>query len=73
MGYSYRHSSAADDLIFVEAVFEGLPEEREKIRAEMDAVQEHRETAQPVKSRTAARRSRIPTRPEPRISAAPGA
>jgi UDP-N-acetylmuramate dehydrogenase len=52
MGYSYRHSSAADDLIFVEAVFEGQPQDREKIRAEMDAVQQHRETAQPVKSRT---------------------
>ena len=52
MGYSYRHSSAPDDWIFVEAVFEGLPEPAEKIRAEMNAVQQHRETAQPVKSRT---------------------
>ena len=52
MGYSYRHSSAPDDFIFVEAVYEGVPEDPEKIRAEMDAVQHHRETAQPVKSRT---------------------
>ena len=52
MGYSYRHSSAPDDFIFVEAVYEGVPDDREKIRAEMDAVQHHRETAQPVKSRT---------------------
>ena len=52
LGYSYRHSSAPEDLVFVEAVLEGLPENREKIRAEMDAVQEHREAAQPVKSRT---------------------
>ncbi|MGQ7793543.1 UDP-N-acetylmuramate dehydrogenase [Faunimonas sp. B44] len=52
MGYSYRHSSAADDLIFVEALYEGHAEEREAIRAAMDAVQEHRETAQPIKSRT---------------------
>ena len=52
MGYSYRHSAAPDDFIFVEATYEGAPEDREKIRAAMDAVQEHRETAQPVKSRT---------------------
>jgi len=52
MGYSYRHSSAPDDFVFTEAVYEGAPEDREKIKAAMNAVQEHRETAQPVKSRT---------------------
>ena len=52
MGYSYRHSSAADDLIFVEALYQGHLEEPDAIRAAMDAVQEHRETAQPIKSRT---------------------
>ena len=52
MGYAYRHASAPDDFIFVEATYEGKFEEREKIRAEMDAVQNHRETVQPVKSRT---------------------
>jgi UDP-N-acetylmuramate dehydrogenase len=52
MGYSYRHASVPDDFIFVEAVYEGSFEERESIRAAMDAVQKHRETAQPVKSRT---------------------
>jgi UDP-N-acetylmuramate dehydrogenase len=52
MGYSYRHADAPDDFIFVEATFEGLREDKQKIRAAMDAVQEHREKAQPVKSRT---------------------
>ena len=52
MGYSYRHSDAPADLIFVEAVFEGEAADREAIRAQMDAVQSHRETAQPIKSRT---------------------
>ena len=52
MGYTYRHSSAPDDFIFVEATYEGAFEDRDKIRAEMDAVQAHREKAQPVKSRT---------------------
>jgi UDP-N-acetylmuramate dehydrogenase len=52
MGYSYRHSDAPDDLIFVQATYEGAFEDRASIRAAMEAVQEHRETAQPVKSRT---------------------
>lgn len=52
MGYGYRHSSASPDLIFVSAVFEGEPAEPEAIREEMAKVQEHRETAQPVREKT---------------------
>ena len=52
MGYSYRHSEVPADLIFVEAVFEGEAADQNTIRAQMDAVQSHRETAQPIKSRT---------------------
>lgn len=52
MGYAYRHSSAPADLIFTAAVFEGIPEDRDAIRAAMDAVQEHREKSQPIRSRT---------------------
>ncbi|MCB1424167.1 MAG: FAD-binding protein, partial [Nitratireductor sp.] len=49
MGYTYRHSSAAPDLIFTSALFEGVPQDREEIRKAMDEVQHHRETVQPVK------------------------
>lgn len=52
MGYTYRHSSAAPDLIFTFAVFEGEPQDREEIRKAMDEVQHHRETVQPVKEKT---------------------
>ncbi|WP_019171498.1 UDP-N-acetylmuramate dehydrogenase [Pseudaminobacter salicylatoxidans] len=52
MGYSYRHSSVPAELIFTSALFEGYPEDREKIRAEMDAVQHHRETVQPIREKT---------------------
>ncbi len=52
MGYAYRHSSAAPDLIFTSALFEGEPGEREAIQAAMDAVQQHRETVQPVREKT---------------------
>jgi UDP-N-acetylmuramate dehydrogenase len=52
MGYAYRHSSAPEDLIFTSAVLEGYPEEAETIRAAMEAVQQHRETVQPIREKT---------------------
>ncbi len=52
LGYSYRHSSAADDLIFVSAVLQGVPGDAAAIRAEMDGVIAHREAAQPIRART---------------------
>jgi UDP-N-acetylmuramate dehydrogenase len=52
MGFTYRHSAADDDLIFTDAVFEGPPGEPAAIQKEMDAVQHHRETAQPIREKT---------------------
>lgn len=52
MGFTYRHTAAAEDLIFTEAVFAGVAAERAAIEAEMDAVQRHRETAQPIREKT---------------------
>ena len=52
LGYAYRQCGAPDDLIFVEAVFQGVPAEPEDIRSQMAAVRTHRESAQPIKSRT---------------------
>jgi UDP-N-acetylmuramate dehydrogenase len=52
MGYAYRHSSAPRDLIFTSAVLEGFPEDRDAIKAAMDAVQHHRETVQPIREKT---------------------
>jgi len=52
MGYAYRHSSAPDDLIFLSTVMEGVPGDRDAITAQMDAVTEHRETVQPIRSKT---------------------
>src|SRR5690606_4063014 len=52
MGYSYRSSTAPAGLIFTSALLEGYPEEREAIRAAMDAVQHHRETVQPIREKT---------------------
>jgi UDP-N-acetylmuramate dehydrogenase len=52
MGFSYRSSAAPKDLIFTSAVLEGYPEDRDRIRAAMDAVQHHRETVQPIREKT---------------------
>ena len=52
MGYAYRHCSAPGDLIFTSAVFEGGPADKAEIEAQMAAVTEHRETAQPIRSKT---------------------
>ena len=52
MGYSYRHSGAAEDLIFTSAVFEGFPDEIQNIQNRMDEVQHHRETVQPIREKT---------------------
>ena len=52
MGYAYRHSSAPPDMIFTSAIFEGYAEDRETIKAAMDAVQHHRETVQPIREKT---------------------
>ncbi|GBD49059.1 UDP-N-acetylmuramate dehydrogenase [Methylopila sp. Yamaguchi] len=52
MGYRYRHSDAPDDVIFTGALLEGELQDRDAIRAEMDAVAEHRERNQPIRSRT---------------------
>jgi UDP-N-acetylmuramate dehydrogenase len=52
MGYSYRKSTAPADLIFTQATLEGVPQDRDEIRAAMDAVQHHRETVQPIREKT---------------------
>jgi UDP-N-acetylmuramate dehydrogenase len=52
MGFTYRHSSAPEDVFFVEAVFQGAPEERAVIEARMNEITEARSATQPIKSRT---------------------
>jgi UDP-N-acetylmuramate dehydrogenase len=52
MGFTYRHTDAPEDLIFVEAVFEGTRDDPAAIRARMDKLVNDREASQPVKTRT---------------------
>ena len=52
MDYRYRGSGAPSGLIFVSATMTGEPAPREEIETAMDAVQRHRETAQPIREKT---------------------
>ena len=52
MGYSYRQSKAPDDLIFVEAVFEGTKDKPAEIRSRMDDITARREESQPIREKT---------------------
>ncbi len=52
MHYTYRHCGAPEDVIFTQALFEGMAGDREAIAAEMDNITQSRETTQPIKSRT---------------------
>lgn len=52
MGFSYRHSSAPDDVIFTSALFQGRPGASADILAEMERIMAAREAAQPIREKT---------------------
>ena len=52
MDFTYRHTAAAEDLIFVEAVFEGTRDAPEAIKARMEELVANREASQPIRAKT---------------------
>ena len=52
MGFSYRHSSAPDDVIFTRATFQGLPGDPAAIAEEMERITRAREASQPIRENT---------------------
>jgi UDP-N-acetylmuramate dehydrogenase len=50
--FSYRHTEAAEDLIFVEAIFEGAQDESAAILERIEALKARRETTQPIREKT---------------------
>ncbi len=52
MQFVYRNTAVRDELIFIEAIFEGTLDNPDAIRARMEELSANREAAQPVKSRT---------------------
>lgn len=52
MDYRYRHSGAASDLIFTEAVFKGTDDSLDAITARMSDITARREESQPIREKT---------------------
>jgi UDP-N-acetylmuramate dehydrogenase len=52
MQFAYRTCGVPADVIFTSALFAGTREEEAVIRERMDIVQQHRETAQPIREKT---------------------
>ncbi len=50
--FSYRHTEAPEDLIFVEAVFEGTKDDPAAILARIEALKARREGTQPIREKT---------------------
>jgi UDP-N-acetylmuramate dehydrogenase len=51
-GYTYRHSQAPDDILWVQAVFQGAPDDPDPVKARMEAITARRETTQPIREKT---------------------
>ena len=48
MHFAYRHCGVPDDVIFTEALFQGMSGDPAAIAAEMDKITQAREATQPV-------------------------
>ena len=51
-GYTYRHSAAPRDIIWVEATYQGRPDDPSAVQARMDEITARRETTQPIRDKT---------------------
>lgn len=51
-GYTYRHSEAPADIIWVEATYEGRPDDPAAVQARIDEITARRETTQPIREKT---------------------
>jgi UDP-N-acetylmuramate dehydrogenase len=52
MGFTYRHCAVSEDFVFTSALLRGVIGDKDHIKAQMDAHVHHRETVQPIRSRT---------------------
>lgn len=51
-GYTYRHSEAPADIIWVQATYHGRPDDPAAVQARMDEITARRETTQPIREKT---------------------
>jgi UDP-N-acetylmuramate dehydrogenase len=52
MNFVYRKTQVRDELVFVEAVFQGTADDPARIRARMEELSANREASQPIKAKT---------------------
>lgn len=52
MGYTYRHCGVPDDVIFTQALFQGVEGDPAQITADMEVITSTRQETQPIRSRT---------------------
>jgi len=51
-GYTYRHSDAPADIVWLEATFRGTPDAPEAVQARIDEITARRERTQPIREKT---------------------
>jgi UDP-N-acetylmuramate dehydrogenase len=51
-GYTYRHSEAPADIIWLEATYRGRPDDPEAVQARIDEITSRREHTQPIREKT---------------------
>ena len=51
-GYTYRHSKARADILWVQAIYQGRPDDPAAVQARMDEITTRRETTQPIREKT---------------------
>ena len=51
-GYTYRHSEAPADIIWVEATYQGQPDDPVAVQARIDEITARREQTQPIREKT---------------------
>ena len=51
-GYTYRHSDAPADIIWVEATYRGTPDAPDAVAARIAEITSRRETTQPIREKT---------------------
>ncbi len=51
-GYTYRHSEAPADIVWIEAVYRGTPDDPAAVAARINEITARRETTQPIREKT---------------------
>lgn len=60
-GYTYRHSEAPADIIWVEATYRGRPDDPAAVQARIDEITARREQSQPIREKTGGSTFKNPT------------